>query len=357
VVAGGVTAARTHDPGGRAVGSVAASFHAQPIARPAGAEAAVAAVGTALDTGPQIVLAHRLSSMCVLMRLADKVRGLPLFFDMDDIEHVSAFRRLLHHPGWPMERLMLLQTPRLMLAEIQAMRLATATFVCSEEDRRYLARFVGSDRVQTVQNSVRFPPVAAQDPSAPLVLFVGSMGYRPNAQAVDVLVQQIWPSVHARVPDARLVIVGSRAELTTAFPSRDPSVTFAGFVDDLDEWYRQARVICCPIYYGAGTRVKIIEAAAHAKAIVSTALGAEGLNFEDGREIVLRDTTTGLSEECVRLLSDARAAARLGEAAREKARQTYDRAALLDRLVSIFGAASVKPAMALAPGPENRDSQ
>jgi glycosyltransferase involved in cell wall biosynthesis len=329
---------REDEPSGlwQRLGQGVFDFHAQPIARPACAEAAVAAVSTALDTRPQIVLAHRLSSMCALMRLADKVRGLPLFFDMDDIEHVSAFRRLLHHPGWPMERLMLLQTPRLMLAEIKAMRLSTATFVCSEEDRRYLARFVGSGRVRTIVNSVRFPAVSTEDTSEPLMLFVGSMGYRPNAQAADALVQKIWPKVLARVPEARLVIVGSRPELAMAYPPDYPSVTFAGFVDDLDDWYRRARVVCCPIYYGAGTRVKIIEAAAHAKAIVSTPLGAEGLNFEDGREIVLRDTTTGLSEECVRLLSDARAAARLGEAAREKARQTYDRAAVLDRLVSIF---------------------
>ena len=64
-------------------------------------------------------------------------------------------------------------------------------------------------------------------------------------------------------------------------------MSFAGFVDDLAPWYRSARVVCCPIYHGSGTRVKIIEAAAYAKAIVSTRLGAEGLEFEDGREIML----------------------------------------------------------------------
>ena len=92
--------------------------------------------------------------MCVLMRLPNWPRRIALYFDMDDIEHVSQVRRLLHHPDWPMERLML-QTPRLLLAEIQAMRLATATFVCSEDDRRYLMRFVASERVQTVPNMLQ----------------------------------------------------------------------------------------------------------------------------------------------------------------------------------------------------------
>ena len=155
---------------------------------------------------------------------------------------------------------MLLQTPRLWLAEVQAMRLATSTFVCSEPDRRYLARFVGAARVQTVPNSAKFPPPEDTDVSEPIVLFVGSMANRPNAHAADVLVQQIWPEVRARVPAARLVIVGSGAELTKSYPAQDPSVSFAGFVEDLGAWYRSARVVCCPIYHGSGTRVKIIEA-------------------------------------------------------------------------------------------------
>ncbi len=139
-----------------------------------------------------------------------------------------------------------------------------------------------------------------------------------------------------QVPDARLIIVGTRGELTAVYPSRDPSVTFTGFVDDLDAWYRKARVICCPIYYGAGTRVKIIEAAAHAKAVVSTTVGAEGLDFENEREIILRDGAKDLAEACVHLLRDASAAARIGEAARDKARLTYDRGFLIDRLARQF---------------------
>jgi glycosyltransferase involved in cell wall biosynthesis len=317
-------------------------FHVQPIARPANTEAAVDAVSTALDARPDIILAHRLSSMCVLMALArkapEKTCRAPLFFDLDDIEHVTWFRRLLHDldPGWPAERLRLLQVPRLMLAEIQAIRLAAATFVCSEADRRYLARFPGTDQVQTVPNSVNFPHLDDSDASEPLVLFVGTMGYRPNAQAVDLLVQEIWPAVRARVPAARLVVIGPGRERTASYHSADESVTFTGFVDDLQPWYRRARVVCCPIRHGGGTRVKIIEAAAHAKAIVSTRLGAEGLNFEDGREIILRDAPAQLAQACVHLLGDPQLAMQLGRAAHQKARVTYERQAVVDQLAGIF---------------------
>lgn len=126
--------------------------------------------------------------------------------------------------------------------------------------------------------------------------------------------------------------------MTASYRLADQSVIFTGFVDDLQSWYRRARVVCCPIHYGAGTRVKIIEAAAHAKAIVSTRLGAEGLNFEDEREIILRDAPAQLAQACVRLLGDPQAARQLGRAALQKARGTYERGAVVDQLAGIFRA-------------------
>ncbi|MGH8276026.1 MAG: glycosyltransferase, partial [Steroidobacteraceae bacterium] len=234
--------------------------------------------------------------------------------------------------------LMLLQTPRLLLAEIQAILLTRATFVCSEPDRRYLSRFTGSRRLQVVPNSIPFPASVSAEPSEPLVLFVGTMSYEPNALAADMLVKEVWPTVRARVPEARLVIAGTRPELATSYPPKDPSISFAGFVDNLGELYSRARVVCCPITYGAGTRVKIIEAAAHARAIVSTPLGAEGLTLADGSEIVLRESPDLLAQECVRLLQDEVAARQLGLAAREKARCTYDREAVLAQLERLFAA-------------------
>jgi glycosyltransferase involved in cell wall biosynthesis len=330
------------------VGKGIFDFYEQAIARPLNNPEAIAVVRAALESEPDLILAHRLSSMSVLMKLAAHLRGRPLFFDLDDIEHVAFARRLLHHPDYPRERLMLLQTPRLWMAEVQAMRLTTSTFVCSERDRRYLSRFVGAARVQTVPNGARFPHLEEEDVSRPTVLFVGSMANRPNAQAVDVLVQKIWPKVRAQMADARLVIIGSGATAARSYPATDPSVSFAGFVDELAPWYRTARVVCCPIYHGSGTRVKIIEAAAYAKAIVATRLGAEGLEFEDGREIILRDDLGGLASACVQLLQDAGSAQRLGRAAHARAADLYEHGAIVRRLAHIYSTAGDKGAPARA---------
>jgi glycosyltransferase involved in cell wall biosynthesis len=282
------------------------------------------------------LLVHRLSSMAVALEVGAELGDLPVFFDMDDIEHVAWTRRLMRDPAWPWERLLLLQTPRLMLAEVKAMRLAQQTFVCSDPDRRYLARLVGSGRVQTVPNSVCFPALSAAEETEPLVLFVGSMASRPNAQAVDLLVGSVWPRIHAAMPDARLIIIGQGAELTSSYAHPDPSVRFLGFVEDLAAWYRRARVVCCPIYHGSGTRVKIIEAAAHRKAVVATPMGAEGLSFVDGEEIVLRKAPTDLAAACLELLRDPSVASRLGAQARRRALQLYDRGVVVQQLADIF---------------------
>src|SRR5256885_11327123 len=113
------------------------------------------------------------------------------------------------------------------------------------------------------------------------------MGYRPNIQAVDLLVQEIWPAVRARVPAARLAVIGPCPELTASYHTADESVRFTGFVDDLRSWYARARVVCCPIRHGGGARGEIIEAAAHAQAIVATPPAAHGLKFQDGPAIIL----------------------------------------------------------------------
>ena len=313
-------------------------YHSQDAGADVNNDEAVLAVRTALRAAPDLILAHRLPVRALLMKLSRDTGRTPVFFDLDDVEHVVLSRRMLRHPSSPKERLLLLHVPRLLLTEIQAIRRSRMTFVCSERDCRQLQRLACSRRVEVVANSVRLPTRSSVGGSAPIVLFVGTLNWEPNRLAADTLVQQIWPAVRARVPNARLIIVGLRPDRLNSYPAKDPSVTFAGFVENLDELYGQARVVCCPISYGSGTRIKIIEAAAHARAIVSTTLGAEGLTFENGKEIILRDDPAALAAECVRLLLDPAAAERLGVAARVKARATYDRNAVLARLQKLFSA-------------------
>ena len=101
-------------------------------------------------------------------------------------------------------------------------------------------------------------------------------------------------------------------------------VRFAGFVEDLDGLYQQSRVVCAPILSGSGTRIKIIEAAAYCRPIVSTRIGAEGIELHNGDSIFLRDDPKSFAEACIRLLNDHELCKRLGTAARAIVIDKYD---------------------------------
>ncbi len=98
-----------------------------------------------------------------------------------------------------------------------------------------------------------------------------------------------------------------------------------GFVDDLSELYRKIRATAVHIFVAGGTRTKIIEAAAYGKPTVSNAVGAEGIEINDGNEIVIRDTPEEFAEACIKIHTDTELCTSMGLRAREKAIELYDR--------------------------------
>jgi glycosyltransferase involved in cell wall biosynthesis len=278
-------------------------------------------VAESLAQRPDLVFVFRLAAMGAVLRSG--CRPARMFFDLDDLEHKVKLRGILAPPVWPGKLVYGLHIPAIVVAERRAAAASERLFVCSERDRRELRRLGFGRNVAVVPNAIEIPAVAAPLGERSL-MYLGSYSYRPNLDAAERLISRIWPLVQARVPDARLVIAGQQAERIPSFARRPEGVVFAGFVEDLDQLYAEARVIACPITVGGGTRVKLIEAAAYGKAMVSTRIGAEGLDFADGEEIVLSDTDADIAAASVRLLVDDAACAALGAAARAKAMALYD---------------------------------
>ena len=279
-----------------------------------------------LSRKPDAIFVHRLKSMCPSMLTRKDLP--PIFFDLDDIEHVAFIRGISQPPKQRTKPLYYLHVPALLWGERRAICLARRTFVCSEQDRSYLTKRWRLPGVVTVPNAVIIPelqPVAAN----PTLLFIGSYSYQPNVNAADFLIEQVFSRVRQVMPEARLMVVGANPGKIRSYNADIPGVEFTGFVDDLDELYRQARVVCCPIFSGGGTRVKIIEAAAYGKPIVATQLGAEGLEMYDGQELLLRDEPELFAKACLELLKDSALCQQLGCAARAVALRHYDRTNIL----------------------------
>ena len=282
-----------------------------------------------LDRRPDAVFVHRLICMYPLISCYRELP--PVFLDLDDVEHISFLRGIRQPPYWRTKFLQYFLLPSLIRLERNSIALAQRTFVCSERDHRYLSNTWHLSRVSVVPNAVAMPKVHSP-PEAPVLMFIGVYSYGPNSVAADYLITRVWPIIRSELPEARLILAGSQPEHIASFNAHHEGVEFTGFVEDLEALYRNVRVVCCPIQAGGGTRVKLIEAAAYGKAIVSTSLGAEGLDLINNKEILLRDDAVSFAQACLKLLRDQALCKTMGLAARARAENTYNLAVIIERI-------------------------
>jgi glycosyltransferase involved in cell wall biosynthesis len=170
------------------------------------------------------------------------------------------------------------------------------------------------------------------------VVWVGGLGWFPNRDAVAFLLREIWPRVRARRPDAELDLVGHAPRSLLPAGWDGDGVRFHGHVPDIRPWVARARVFVVPIRVGGGTRLKILDAMALGKAIVTTRVGCEGIEARGEEDLVLADTPDELAGAVLRLLEDAPLRARLGANARALAERRYDWEIVGERFIGIFRA-------------------
>jgi glycosyltransferase involved in cell wall biosynthesis len=156
------------------------------------------------------------------------------------------------------------------------------------------------------------------------LVFTGSMDWLPNEDAMRFFIDDILPIVKQRIPDVHLTIVGrnpypSLVELA----ERDPALTVTGRVDDVRRYIEEAVAFIVPIRIGGGTRLKIYEAMAMEKPVISTTIGAEGLPVRDGAQLLIADDAGTFAEAVMKVLSDAEFATRLGNNAAQLVRQNF----------------------------------
>jgi glycosyltransferase involved in cell wall biosynthesis len=227
---------------------------------------------------------------------------------------------------------------KLRAEERHAWRRVDGCAVTSERDQGLLARDAPDVRTAVVPNGVdveSFAPIDSLIPEEDGVLFFGAINYYPNTDGLLFFLRSAWPLLKAMRPRAHLRIVGPKPPPVIAeWP--DPSVEVVGYVDDVRTEIARASVVVVPLRIGGGTRLKVLEAMALGRAVVSTTLGAEGIDASGERDILLADDAAGLARQIARVLADPGLGQRLGEGARRLVVQRYSWRSSVDRLIRFY---------------------
>lgn len=222
--------------------------------------------------------------------------------------------------------------------EQQMVRQFCHVIAVSEHDRRLMSAWVEKSRISVVPTGVdlrEYRPAEAPHDVQPLVVFVGAMDWEPNIDAVEYFCQKIWPSIRAQVPDSRFRIVG-RNPGRRVQKLASSSIEVTGSVPRVLDHLREAAVVVVPLRIGGGTRLKIYESMAAGKAVVSTSIGAEGLDVHHGTDVMLADDPDDFASATITLLRDRELRRRFESTAARLAAK-YDWSAIGERFADILG--------------------
>jgi glycosyltransferase involved in cell wall biosynthesis len=210
----------------------------------------------------------------------------------------------------------------------------------SDSDRRRMGG-VSDDRITVVPTGVDIEKFAGKEMavvSDPVVVFTGTMDWEANVDGIEFFCDEIWPVILAEIPDARLLIVG-REPGPRVKRLASASVEITGTVPSVLEYLEKAAVVVVPLRIGGGTRLKIYEAMAMGKAVVSTSIGAEGLDVHPDRDIVLSDEPSEFARRVIQLLRDENLRLRYGREAVKTVSQ-YDWAVIARRFEEVLSKAT-----------------
>ena len=241
----------------------------------------------------------------------------------------------------PKRFLVKLEENRVRRYEVDIMKAFDCGTVVARFDRDYLLKQDNSLNLSIVPMGVDlgyFQPKSTVQPS-PMLLFTGTMNYFPNADAAIYFCNEIFPRIRERHPEAEFYIVGNHPSDPVKRLEAQNGVVVTGYVPDVRPYFEKASVFVAPLRAGSGIQTKNLEAMAMGVPVVTTPVGAMGLEADIGKELLVADTPTAFAENVVHLLNDEHLRARLARAARTRVETNYSWEAIGDRLKDVYAQA------------------
>jgi polysaccharide biosynthesis protein PslH len=253
------------------------------------------------------------------------LNGVPAVLNHHNIESTLMLRRGHNEKNPLVKWYILFQGWKLRRYENKLVPKFSSNLTVSELDKAELLRHCPTARVEVIPNGTDvtyFRPQPVDQTRS--LIWVGGMNWYPNRDAMTWFCEELFPRIKARVPDVRMTIVGKDpAGRIAQIAAHEPAVTVLGYVDDIRDYVAKAAVFVVPIRVGGGTRLKILDAFANGKAVVSTTIGAEGLGVTDGENILIGDSEDDFANQVVRLLTDGELRRKLETDARSFVERTY----------------------------------
>lgn len=227
--------------------------------------------------------------------------------------------------------------PRVRRYELSLLRQMDCCLTVSEVDRQVFRSHLPDLRVSVFPNGVDSQYFSPQNTlEEPYLAFTGWMSYVSNVDGVDFFYREIFPGIRRVRPDVKFLVVGRDPDRHLLEMARsDPALVVTGAVEDVRPYLAKSQVVVVPLRVGSGTRLKILEAMAMGKPVVSTSLGCEGLEVCDGQEILVADTPQKFAAQVLDLLRNPEQRRQVGEKGRKLVQEKYEWQSIvkgLDRL-------------------------
>lgn len=245
--------------------------------------------------------------------------GVKVIIDQHNIEHELLQRTYEQEKMWLRKWYNWHEYRLVKRAEIERCRRADLVVLTSERERLILKRLLPETLIEAVRTGIDIGTYNETYPVEEVphqIIFTGTMNYFPNMNAVLYFAQHCWPLIRAQVPDASWQIVGRYPPPEVQNLAALPGVTVTGAVPDVRPYLAASAVAIVPLQIGSGTRVKILEALAMRKAVVTTTVGYQGLTVESGTHLLIEDQPEAFAQAVVKLLHNPSARSTLGNAGR-----------------------------------------
>ncbi len=223
-------------------------------------------------------------------------------------------------------------------AELNYLRRSTQVLTVSDADTAFFARNINLAKITTIPTGVDidyFKPMSGEEPNS--LIFTGSMDWMPNEDGILYFSKEILPLIRKQRPGVQVWVVGRKpGKKIKALAESDRGIRVTGRVEDIRPYIAKGSVYIVPLRVGSGTRIKIFEAMAMGKAVVSTIIGAEGLPVTPGSDIILADEPQRFAENVCHLLGSSEERNRVGHAARKLVEENYSWVVVAKHMESVL---------------------